>query len=103
MAQTPEGKVKDRVKKILKERGVFFFMPAANGYGSTGILDFIGLYKGRFFAIEAKAGDNKPTALQYRFLDNVNNAGGMGIWVNEHTAEIEINLMLDAIELQTEG
>lgn len=61
---TPESKVKAAVKKILAARGAWFFMPSARAYGTAGVPDFIGCYKGRFFAIETKARGNKPTALQ---------------------------------------
>ena len=32
MAQTPEAKVKARVRKILDEMGIYHFMPPANGF-----------------------------------------------------------------------
>ena len=37
MAQTPERKVKARVADILKEYGVYYFFPPANGLGRAGI------------------------------------------------------------------
>lgn len=99
MAQTPEGKTKRIIRDTLKKRGVFFFMPPANGYGVTGVSDFLGVHHGRFFAIEAKAGSNKPTALQFQFMINVQNAGGLTIWVNEVNAEAGVNLLVDELEL----
>jgi hypothetical protein len=52
-----EKQVKEEIKKYLKSLGgaCWFFMPHMNGYGRAGIPDFVGCYKGRFFAIEAKA------------------------------------------------
>ena len=38
---TPEGKVKDKVKKILKELKAYYIMPATGGYGSSGAPDFV--------------------------------------------------------------
>jgi len=55
MAKTPEGKVKDAVKKELNTRGIWYFMPAANGFGKVGIPDIICCYQGKFLAIETKA------------------------------------------------
>jgi len=55
MAKTPEGKVKDGVKKFLKERGAWFFMPVSNGMGQAGIPDIVICYKSLFVAIETKA------------------------------------------------
>lgn len=55
MAQTPEGRVKDAVKKMLKARKIWFFMPMQNGMGVVGIPDFICCKDGRFFGVETKA------------------------------------------------
>lgn len=55
MAQTPEGKVKDKVKKLLKAHGIYFFMPMQNGMGVVGIPDIIACWDGLFMGIETKA------------------------------------------------
>ena len=68
---TPEGKVKKKVKALLDERGVYYFMPATAGYGRSGVPDIICCYRGYFLAIECKAGGNKPTALQLREMEMV--------------------------------
>ena len=83
MAATPEKKVKDKVRKMLTESGAFHFMPATHGYGTSGVPDIVGCYKGRMFAIECKAGDNKPTALQMKNLALISGAGGYTEIVNE--------------------
>jgi Holliday junction resolvase len=80
---TPEGKVKARVKKILDERGVYYFMPATGGYGRSGIPDFICCYNGKFMAIECKAGKGDLTALQTRELTRIDAAGGEAVVVRE--------------------
>ena len=59
---TPEAKVKKAVKKMLDDRGAYYFMPATGGYGRSGVPDIVGCHKGIFFGIECKAGDNQPTA-----------------------------------------
>lgn len=96
---TPEHKVKEKIKKILKQRGAFYFMPAGTPFGTAGVSDFVGCYRGRFFSIEAKAGDNKPTGLQLKFMVQVQQVGGISIWVNEENAEAGVNLLLNEIEL----
>lgn len=83
MAQTPERKVKTRVTNVLKEYGAYYFYPVTNGFGRSGVPDIIGCYKGKFFAIECKAGNNKPTALQLQEMIAINDAGGRAIVVNE--------------------
>jgi hypothetical protein len=83
MAQTPEGKVKAAVRKLLVEFGVYYFAPAANGFGRAGIPDIICCFGGRFIAIECKAGNGVTTALQDRELAAIRTAGGMTMVVNE--------------------
>lgn len=83
MAQTPEAKVKAQVKKILVEMGAYYFMPATGGFGRSGVPDIVGCVNGRFFAIECKAGNNKPTALQDRELALIQACGGIAMVINE--------------------
>lgn len=85
---TPEGKVKARVTAILKERGVFHFSPMTHGYGPSGVPDIIGCYKGRFIAIECKAGKNKPTPLQNRAIDRIRAAKGAALVINEDNIDM---------------
>ena len=89
---TPEGKVKAQVKKILDERGVYYFCPATGGYGRSGIPDFICCYNGRFLAIECKAGKGDLTALQTRELTRIDAAGGEAIVVRESSIDNFIKL-----------
>ena len=44
----------------------------------AGISDLIGVYHGRFMAIELKVGKNKASKKQLWFLDKIINAGGAG-------------------------
>lgn len=83
MAQTPEAKVKAKIKKILKDYNVYYAMPIGTGYGNSGVPDFLCCVNGQFLAIEAKAGDNQATALQMKNLREIREAGGYGIVVNE--------------------
>jgi hypothetical protein len=69
---TPEGKVKKKITALLKELGVFYFMPIGGAYSASGVSDYICCVNGRFVAVEAKANDKaKPTALQNKFMDGV--------------------------------
>jgi len=94
MAKTPEARVKDAVVKVLKKHGVYYFFPATGGYGRSGVPDIICCLDGRFLAIECKAGDNMPTALQARELKNIRDAGGAAIGINEHTIPLFEPLLL---------
>jgi hypothetical protein len=59
----------------------------ANGYGRAGIPDIIVCHKGKFLAIECKAGYNKTTLLQEREIVNIHKAGGAAIVVREDTID----------------
>ncbi len=83
MAMTPEGAVKSRVVKILKDMGVYYFFPATHGFGRSGVPDIICCVAGQFLGIECKAGKNKLTALQTREIENIRLAGGWAVVVNE--------------------
>lgn len=96
MATTPESRVKARVKRILDDYGVYHFSPATGGYGRSGVPDIIGCYRGRFIAIECKAGDNEPTALQRRELMRIHEADGLAWVVNENVVD-EIGEWLEGL------
>lgn len=82
---TPEAKVKNAVKKWLKDRGIWFYMPVQNGYGVVGIPDFICCWNGMFFAIETKAPGkrNNTTENQKMQLANIKEANGLAIVVDD--------------------
>ena len=76
-ASTPEGKVKKKLVEMLKQEGVWYFFPAANGMGRAGIPDVIAVVAGRFLSMECKADFRKhPTALQMQCADRIRAAGG---------------------------
>lgn len=83
MAKTPEAKVKDKVVKILKAHGVYYFYPVTGGYGGSGVPDIICCHKGYFIGIECKAGRNKPTKLQELNITRIRQSGGMALVINE--------------------
>jgi hypothetical protein len=77
--QTPEGKVKASVRKLLdplvKLGYCYQYWPVPAGYGASTV-DCIGCYRGRFFAIETKKKGGKPTPRQDFVLGNISLAGG---------------------------
>lgn len=106
MARTPEGRVKDLVKAVLEEYGIYpaghavwfdddraaipgwYYMPVQTGMGVAGIPDFIGCYKGRFWAIETKAGTElTPNQAQRRI--EINDAGG-SVFIVRTESDLEL-------------
>jgi hypothetical protein len=88
MAKTPEAKVKDKIKTILKEHGVYYAMPIGTGYGNAGVPDFLCCVNGKFVAIEAKANGGKTTALQDKNLRDIESAGGVTCILNEDNVSV---------------
>lgn len=84
---TPEGKVKAKVVKLLKQYGVYYFFPATHGYGRSGVPDIVCCFRGRFLAIECKAGKNQPTLLQQREINDIRLAGGKVFVINEDNVD----------------
>lgn len=83
MASTKEGLVKNRIKKLLKANNAYFTMPVMTGMATNGTPDFSICHAGRYLAIEAKAGDNAPTELQWVRLREVERAGGSTMVIHE--------------------
>lgn len=97
MAQTPEGRVKDQVRKALHAEGVYpftdiatgkaknavgtYYMPVAGPYSVHGVHDFVGCWSGRFFSIETKAPNNPEdeTVHQGYFRVAVDKSGGIAL------------------------
>jgi hypothetical protein len=84
---TPEAKVKQRVQNMLMTFNVYWFMPATGGFGASGVADFVCCAYGKFLAIECKAGNNRPTALQERELKETRDAGGIALVINENNMD----------------
>ena len=74
---TPEGKVKTQLVKMLKEMKVWYFFPANNGFGKSGLPDVIICWYGRFIGVEVKSPKGKPTELQLRCGEDIQGAGGV--------------------------
>jgi Holliday junction resolvase len=83
MAQTPEKKVKDKVVKLLKQHGVYYFFPATHGFGRSGVPDVVCCFNSLFMGIECKAGTNTPTALQEKEMADIRKSGGVTFVINE--------------------
>lgn len=102
MAQTPEGKVKSKIKAVFETYGIYYCMPVGGSLGRSGIPDFIACVNGQFLAVEAKAGNKWATELQAYELDNIAKAGGHALVVNDDTfpqfeATVKTLLELDGI------
>lgn len=82
---TPEARVKNAVRKLLQERGIWYFMPVSNGMGKHGIPDFVCCFRGLFLAIETKAPGRRSnlTPNQERRIAEIHKAGGAALVVDD--------------------
>ena len=98
---TPEGKVKEQVKRILKSFNdyyghIWYYMPVTSGFGKKGIPDFIASIGGFFVAIETKAAGQRPTALQSKTLAQITHDGGISLVLDETNID-NLEHVIDAI------
>ena len=91
---TPEAAVKKKVVQQLKLLDAYYFYPVTGGYGRSGVPDIVGCYKGKFFAIECKAGTNKPTPLQALNLEQIMLTGGIALVINEENIDSVYSILL---------
>ena len=86
-ATTPETKVKAKIDAILKpyrQSGHLWYNKTAGSmFGTNGAPDYLGCYLGHMFAIEAKAGKGKTTALQDAQIECLRQAGATVFVINE--------------------
>lgn len=81
-----EEDVKKVVKSVLKSTpNCWWFMPPANGFGRSGIPDFVGNVNGHFFAVETKFGKGTTTANQEREIALITQTGGQ-VWIVRETS-----------------
>lgn len=78
-----EADVKAEVKKHLDGLDIFWFMPNTHGFGKSGAHDFIASIGGKMIGIETKFGDNKPTAMQTKFANDLIRSGAVAVVVDE--------------------
>ena len=86
---TPEGTVKKKISNLLKRvDGLWYNMPVPGGYGVS-TLDYLGCFKGKMFAIEAKAPGKVPTDRQRIMMEDIEYAGGKTFVIDGDLTELE--------------
>ena len=75
------------VKAYLKKQGCWVLKTWSNGIQRSGVPDLLVCCNGYFLGIELKAETGKPTELQKWNLEQIRNAGGIGIVLYPHQFE----------------
>lgn len=94
---TPEGRVKNAVKKLLKKYpAVYAFWPVQTGFGAK-TLDCLLCVAGYFVSIEVKAPGKKPTELQNVTIKSIQLAGGIATVVDSIEAVSRLDPIMEAL------
>ena len=76
-----EKTFENQIKKYLTEQGIWHVKYFANGFTKSGIPDLLCSVNGHFLAIEVKAENGKPSALQLHHIEKIKQSGGHAVIV----------------------
>ena len=65
------------IRQLLNAHRIFHWKHWQGPMGEKGVADIIGCHHGQFIAIEIKSGKGRVTPHQQRFINRVNDAGGL--------------------------
>ena len=71
-----EKRFENEVKRYLTSIGAWWYKTFGNAYTRSGCPDILGVYRGRMIALEIKASNGRPSALQLREIERIRKAGG---------------------------
>lgn len=74
-----EKNFENKIKKYLKDNGVWFVKFFANSYTKKGVPDILACVNGYFLGIEVKASRGTPSELQKYHVEKINESGGFAI------------------------
>jgi Holliday junction resolvase len=74
-----EADIKTQICKAIKQAGGLAVVIWQGPMSQRGIADVLACYRGRFYAIEVKKPGGRVTKQQERFLERVEQAGGVGL------------------------
>lgn len=92
-----ESKFQEQVLDHLEKKGAWCFTSHGGSmFQVAGLPDVIGVYKGIFLGFELKTGNYQATQLQKSKLNNIQDAGGVGLIIRDTL--IDIDKVLDYID-----
>lgn len=75
-----EKKFENKIKTYLEENGHWYVKYwAGPGYTKSGVPDILSCINGKFYGIEVKAPNGRPSLLQLITLRDIRAAGGVGV------------------------
>ena len=73
-----EAEITHSIRSLLRQFAIFHWKNFGGPMGEKGVSDILGCYQGRMLAIEIKTASGKLSDHQVRFLQNINDEGGIG-------------------------
>ena len=77
-----EAEITKEIRYYLNTMNIWHYKNWSGPMSPRGIPDIIGIYRGKFLAVEIKKPRGKLTELQQIFLDRVKNEGGLSVCVH---------------------
>ena len=79
-----EKSLQDACLTLLRRRRIYHSNTHGNAWEARGRPDIYICYRGRFIGVELKRGeDSEPAPLQRKHLREIEESGGIGIWITE--------------------
>jgi len=72
-----EKQFETKIKSYLASKGIWYVKYFANAYTKRGIPDILACVKGCFVAIEVKSESGRPSPLQVRNIEMIQESGGI--------------------------
>lgn len=95
-----EKTFENKVKKWLKEEGIYFVKIWGGGFQRAGIPDILCCVNGKFVALELKSETGKLSELQKYNLEKIKESGGIGLCVKPKDFE-NVKLVLNSLRDNT--
>lgn len=74
-----EKNFENRIKAYLKSKGAYFIKTHGDRFSRVGTPDIIACVNGYFVAVEVKATNGRPSELQKYHIQQIKDAGGIGV------------------------
>lgn len=102
MAKTKESKLEEEIEKLMQKEGIWQLARYQAQSNQNGLPDRLYLYKGILLGLELKTDKGKPTKLQIKKIGEINNNGGIGLFIrNVETVRKLIELIDDFYNIES--
>lgn len=91
-----EKNFENKIKQFLKEHNCYYVKYFANRMTKVGVPDILACVNGYFVGIEVKAENGVPSELQIYNIEQIHNAGGIGVIVKPSQWE-EFKSLIEAL------